>query len=117
MAIFIKPGVQFTWAPAGFIILDALKAASKELGVNLTITSGSDGTHSGPTDPHKLGVAYDIRSKDMSKEMKGKFLDFMKIRISPRFYIFLEAPGTENEHWHAQRAKNTTFDITDYLAF
>jgi len=115
MAILIKPGVEFAFHPAGFKILEALKQASKSLGVNLTITSGSDGVHSGPRDPHKSGEAYDIRTKDLTPQTKAKLLDFLKIHLGPRFYAFLEAPGTLNEHIHCQRAKGTTYSIKDYL--
>ena len=46
------------------MILAALKAASKTLNLDLTITSGTDGVHSGPGDVHHRGEAYDVRSHD-----------------------------------------------------
>lgn len=115
MSIFVKPGVEFTFHPAGFKILEALRQASKTLRTNFTITSGSDGAHSGPADPHKTGEAYDIRTKDLTPQGKAKLLDFLKVTLGPRFYAFLEAPGTQNEHIHCQRAKGTTYSIKDYL--
>lgn len=115
MALKVKPGVTFTFAPAGFRILEALKRVSGELGVDLTITSGSDGVHSGPKDPHKLGEAYDIRSKDLSPANKTALVDRLRVHLGSQFFVFLEVPGTDNEHVHAQRRKNTLYTILDYL--
>ncbi len=38
--------------------------------VDLTITSGTDGAHSGPGDPHYHGEAYDVRSHDLDDVTK-----------------------------------------------
>lgn len=116
--IRIKPGVAFTTiAPAGYCILEALKAASRELGVDLTITSACDGEHSGPSDPHHLGCAYDVRSHDLLPEQRTQVIAAVMGRLGwARFYAFLEAPGTSNAHFHFQQAKGTTFAIEDWLA-
>lgn len=116
MALKVKAGVQFTPGWAGFVILEAAKNASKVMGRDITITSGSDGTHSGPQDPHKLGAAYDFRSKDMTSAEKEQFLKLMWDYLGTKFYVFLEAKGTANEHFHAQRLKNTAYTVTDYLS-
>jgi hypothetical protein len=117
VAIRVKAGVDFsTVAPAGFCILSALKATSRDLGVDLTITSACDGEHSGPTDPHRLGEAYDVRSHDLLPELRPRVLGAVMQRLGrERFYGFLEAPGTSNEHFHFQRRRGTTFTIADYL--
>lgn len=115
--IKVKDGVAFTTiAPAGFAILAALKRASVALAVDLTITSACDGEHSGPTDPHKLGEAYDVRSHDLDPALRPQVLDAVMRELGfERFFGFLEAAGTSNEHFHFQRAKSTTFTIEDFL--
>lgn len=123
--IRVKPGVLFgpegdppIIAPAGYLILEALKDASVTLGVDLTITSAWDGVHSGPQDPHKLGEAYDIRSQDLDPVSRGRLLDVVMEELGwQRFFGFLEAHGTPNEHFHFQRARNTTFTVEDFLVF
>ena len=116
--IKIKDGVEFTViAPAGFVILQALKRASGYLLRDLTITSACDGEHSGSEDPHKKGEAYDVRSHDFDLASKDYILDvIMRGLDSKAFYGFLESPGSEFEHWHFQRRKGTTFSIEDFLA-
>jgi hypothetical protein len=117
MSVKIKPGVEFAVvAPGGFLILQSLKAASKTLGIDLTITSGTDGAHSGPTDPHKTGEAYDVRSNDLAHEQKAQVLNAVMGELEMgRFYGFLEGMGTANEHFHFQRSKGTTFSVEDFL--
>jgi hypothetical protein len=116
--IKVKDGVEFTViAPAGFVILQALKKASQYLLQDLTITSACDGEHSGPEDPHKKGEAYDIRSHDFDVSSKEYILDVIMRGLDGKaFYGFLEAPGREFEHWHIQRAKGTAYSIEDFLA-
>lgn len=115
MAILIKPGVTFAYAPAGMRILEVLKRATDEVGVNIVITSGSDGMHSGPTDPHHTGEAYDIRTHDFAPQTKGKVLDYLKVHLGTEFFAFVEAPGTGNEHIHVQMKKGTKYSIEQYL--
>lgn len=115
--IKVKPGVEFSViAPAGYMILSALKYTSKLLGMDLTITSGTDGEHSGPTDPHHAGEAYDVRSHDLQPSVKSAVLMAMMNELGTNhFYGFLESPGTDGEHFHIQRAKGTTFSVEDFL--
>lgn len=111
----VKDGVEFLVAPSGIAILQALKTVSKLLNIDLTITSGSDGAHSGPFDPHKRGEAYDIRSHDMQLDMKQKVLDMVNSELGPSFYGFLENPGESGEHFHFQIKRGTIFDIKEFL--
>lgn len=115
MPVLVRPGVTFSFAPAGFRILEALKTASKSLGIPVTITSGSDGVHSSPTDPHYSGQAYDIRTKDMPPSVKPVFIQTVLTLLGPQFSGFLEDPSSSNEHFHVQRASNTVYSILDYL--
>jgi len=107
----VKDGVSFNViAPGGFRILGAIEQVARKLGVDLTVTSGCDGEHSGPSDPHHRGEAYDIRSHDLSNELKPVVLNALQaILPSDMFYAFLESPNTENEHFHIQVKKGTTY--------
>lgn len=105
-----KPGVEFACiAPGGFVILSAIQRAVTMLSVDLVISSGTDGDHSGPTDPHKEGKAYDVRSHDLTDEKKLIVLGTINAFLGDRFYGFLEDPGTPGEHFHFQVAKGTTY--------
>lgn len=116
--LVVKPGVEFAVvAFSGYLILDTLKHISILMNRDLVITSGTDGVHSGPTDPHKLGEAYDVRSNDMTLTEKNKFITiFQQLLNEDDFYCFLESPGDANEHFHCQRAKGTIFGIDKFLS-
>lgn len=115
--VLVKVGVQFTViAPAGFRILEATKAVAQRLQVDLWITSACDGEHSGPSDPHHTGEAYDIRSHDLLPELRLRVLAALRTELGDKFYVFLEDAGTSNEHFHAQRLKGTAYTIDSYLA-
>jgi hypothetical protein len=104
-----KDGVQFgVIAPGGFEILAALVMAANHINHDLTITSGTDGIHSGPDDPHHRGEAYDIRTHDLpdaalALQAIQEFLD------SVHFFSFIEDPGLPGEHIHAQVRKGTVY--------
>lgn len=107
----IKDGTQFSViAPGGFRILYAIDRAAQSLGVDLIITSGTDGLHSGPNDPHHRGEAYDIRSHDFNEPQKSTVLkEILGFLPLDNFFGFLESPGTANEHFHIQLKKGTVF--------
>jgi hypothetical protein len=108
------PGVEFARiAPAGFAILAALWQASQSLQCDFQITSGTDGQHSGPTDPHYTGEAYDIRTLGLPAGMAAKLAAFLANELGAAFYVLHEMPGdtpqTTGEHLHVQRAKGTVY--------
>lgn len=106
----VKVGVQFTVvAPGGFRILSAIDQCCVEMALDLTITSACDGEHSGPSDPHHHGEAYDLRSHELTPEKKTDVLTNIQSKLGDRFYGFLESAGTENEHFHFQVKKGTTY--------
>lgn len=112
----IKPGVVFVAAPGGQRILDALMLVEQHLGLELTVTSGADGEHSGPADPHHRGDAYDVRSHDVPGPQKDQILALAMHALGwDRFFGFLEAAGTPNEHFHFQVKKGTAYSFADYL--
>lgn len=110
--VLVKDGVEFSKiAPAGFRILAAVDLTAQILGRDLVITSACDGEHSGPADPHHSGEAYDIRTHDFPSDALKQFVldSIMKKLGTDRFFGFLEAPGTDNEHIHVQRKKDTIY--------
>lgn len=111
MIVLVKANVLFTViAPGGFRILSAIDQAARRLDCDLVITSACDGEHSGPDDPHHRGEAYDVRSHDFSPEQKDRILaQAMNYLGWDHFYGFLEAPGTDNEHFHFQVKKGTSY--------
>jgi hypothetical protein len=117
LSIKVKAGVQFdVVAPAGFLILSAMKAVSNALNVPLVITSGTDGNHSGTLDPHKTGEAYDVRSHDFDPHTKAVVLAAMMEDLGrDHFYGVLEGADTPNEHFHFQRRIGTRFTVEDFL--
>jgi hypothetical protein len=105
----VKDGVQFTViAPGGFVLLAAIDGAAAAIGHDVTITSACDGCHSGINDPHHRGEAYDVRTHDVPD--KAKLLAEIQARLEPtRFYAFIEASDTDNEHIHVQVRKGTVY--------
>ena len=115
--ISVKKGVRFdVVAPAGWMILDAIKMTCHETALDIVITSGTDGLHSGPNDPHLTGEAFDIRTKDFTREEKKYVLDTLMAWLpDDQFYGFIEDPDGPNEHIHVQRRKGTTLSVEDFL--
>ena len=127
--VHVKPGVLFTTiAPAGFRLLGAIERAARAVNAPLTITSACDGAHSGPDDPHHRGEAFDVRSQDLPEAVKHTVLaEIMRAcnddGVGPaqpvagipaslatsRFFGFLEAVGTDNEHIHVQLRKGRSY--------
>lgn len=106
-----KEGVLYTIiAPGGHRILGAIEVVARKLGVELWITSACDGVHSGPNDPHHRGEAYDIRTHDFDERFKPILLNALQAMLPAElFYVFIESPGTPNEHIHAQTKKGTVY--------
>lgn len=106
-----KDGVLFSVIlPSGFAILAAIQQTAVALSVDLVITSGTDGCHSGQLDPHHRGEAYDVRSQGFSPELKQAILNGVMAKLGfDRFYGFLESPATDNEHFHFQVKRGTTY--------
>src|SRR5882724_4883494 len=117
-----RDSVRFSLiSPGGFCLLAAFGAAARAFGQDFIVTSGTDGTHSGPLDPHELGRAYDGHSKDFS-DKTAVILTVLKAAdpsIEPfalaggyatnYFFMWLENEGTDNEHFHAQQRHGTEY--------
>lgn len=99
-----KEGVTIVPSPAGARILAALDYTAQFRNRDVTVTSGSDGDHSGPDDPHHHGNAYDVRTHDdPDKYHLWQTIANRLSEISPgKFFSFIEDPNTDNEHIHCQ---------------
>ena len=75
---------------------------------DLVITSINDSAHS-QTSKHYTNEAMDVRSKSFPSALaKQHFLEALYAQLpKTNFYCFLEDPGTDNEHFHLQRRRNT----------
>lgn len=116
--IMAKSGVQFAQiAPAGFRLISAIERTSRLLNVDLVITSGTDGFHSGPNDPHKRGCAFDVRSRTLEPEQVKAVLRQVLLEcadgdeaptekadglVTEKFFGFHEGAQTPNAHLHFQ---------------
>ncbi len=116
-ALKIKPGVQFaTIAPAGARILEVLRVVARTSPHDITITSGTDGAHSGPGDPHHSGEAYDLRVRDLTEWQAQVLIGRLAGLLGASFYVLHESPGTPNAHIHIQRRRGTSYSAEDYFA-
>lgn len=110
-----KEGVELKGSPGGVRILAAFDHTAKVIGHDMTITSGADGEHSGPNDPHHRGDAYDGRTHDLPDKQAA--LKELQDFLGPAFYVFIEDPDEvthadpdkSNEHLHAQVKKGTVY--------
>lgn len=104
-----KPGVRMSFSPAVMYMLEKLVEWSDKNKLDLVITAGTDGKHS-LNSKHYTSQALDIRSKNFpNEETKYRFVRDMASMLGNRFFIFLEVPGTENEHFHMQVVRGGTF--------
>lgn len=109
----------------GALIVAALFRTALELPFDLVITSGTDGDHSGPTDPHKRGSAVDVRSHNLTSHEKDSVFNLVNSYLSAfttelgadgrleelnggqataLFFGFLESPN-EHFHWQVRRGQ------------
>ena len=119
-----KTDVKFTRIrPGGFRLLSALERTARTMGHDLTITSGAE-AHAA-TNPHTRGEAYDVRTHDLTPEQKVQLLVLTMSDLkddaseviqevsgglaTARFFGFLEAADTPNEHAHFQRRRGRTY--------
>lgn len=76
----------------------------------VVITSGTDGAHSGPDDPHHHGHALDIRTHNFpTRADRFAFAAALEARLGKYFFAFVEDPDTDNEHVHVQVRKGCVY--------
>ena len=124
----VEPGVKFDCiAPAGARIIAAVDGATKVLGIDLWISSGTDGH--GPTSPHTRGEAYDVSIKDMSIPVILKTKQYLELVLGTRFTILYVVPSDPTDpnllpiahvnrdaaepHFHIQAQKGAVYPPPD----
>lgn len=76
--------------PAGARILAAIAHVAMLLKVTLTVTCGRE-AH-GATNPHTLGRALDLRTKDLSVPMVLRVFSLLRDLLGPHFTVLYETP-------------------------
>ena len=114
-------------APAGFVILWALQAATQALQTDLTITCGTEDHPVG--DPHTRGEAYDVRVRGLSTDLIVRLVHFLRTALGALFTVLLETPVSFSQpelvalqsvnphatgpHIHTQRKRGTVYPPPD----
>jgi len=78
--------------PSGIRILSALSDVSERFNIDYTITCGSEGHKS--EDPHTLGKAFDVRTKDLSDVELRNLMSEMRAHLGPGFTVLYEVRST-----------------------
>lgn len=94
---------------SGLRMLSVLEEVATERQLDLVLTAGTNGVHSGPLDPHYLGNALDVRLLDLPVEQRTLLVSDLASRLGPAFTCLHELPGatlqTTAEHLHVQLKK------------
>jgi hypothetical protein len=106
-----KPGVELLFTDATMQMVSTLRKLAADLPIDfLWVTSGIDGEHSGPNDPHHHGAALDIRTHNFpTRGARYDFCAALQLQLTKTFYCFVEHPDTDGEHIHVQVAKGKTY--------
>ncbi len=88
-----KPGARWdTPTSAGTRILGVLDRAASVCRTNLEVASGTDGAHSGPDDPHKRGLAFDVSVANLSTLLIVQLKTYLEQVLGPAFTVLFECP-------------------------
>jgi len=111
-----KAGVRFKGFTVPLLhLLGALLRVGRARGEVLTITSGSDGTHSlKPYSRHYTLEAVDVRTKHLKDGAAKRQLQAqIQKELGPQFSVLLEREGTAQEHLHCQVRKGHVYSEDD----
>jgi hypothetical protein len=115
--VVCKPGVVFKGFTWGLVrILEVLVYIARAFPEwfpdgQLDITSANDSTHSAiPLSRHFTNEALDIRSHDLTEEVKDRFLLALSRALGPGFFSQIENRGQPNEHIHVQVMRGWSFE-------
>lgn len=106
-----KPGVLFDIVTeSGARILQAAARQASLSTFDWYITSGTDGIHSGPNDPHKWGRAYDFSVQHFPNDFAiDRAVTALAAELGNQFFVQHETPQTNPHatapHIHAQVRK------------
>lgn len=85
------------------IIAAAIINSANQLGLtqDIVVTSGNDSTHMKGS-KHYSDEALDIRTKNLSVDVKHELLATVKKRLGAGYDAILESEGGPNEHMHVE---------------
>lgn len=90
--IKIKSGVL----PKSFVILAGIANTASEMGVIVTITSGTDGQHMHGS-KHYTNEAVDFRRSNLTQEQLALFLPVLRTRLGENYQVI-----EETDHIHVE---------------
>lgn len=90
----VKTGVT----PKNLIIAAAAANVAQELGIELTITSGTDGVHK-PQSRHYNGEALDFRVRNLKHGVAGQVITSLTRRLGQHYQVIYE---THPPHIHVE---------------
>lgn len=91
--VHVKPGVRFDLITPGAVrMLGALDAVARIVGVDLTITSGTD-SHP-PTDVHARGLAYDVSVAGLTVDQILDIRHQLQVELGAGFTVLYESAVT-----------------------
>lgn len=100
LGFFVKPGVVMPTTPEMNYALSVVSRVWAEYGRMATVTSGTD---SHDTGLHPLGLALDIRTKDIdSRADKHAMVADVKAILGRDYDVIFESEGLANEHLHIE---------------
>lgn len=116
-------GVTLLPTSAVVRMLAAFHQTARDIGHDITVTAGSNGTHSSPEDPHYKGLALDTRTHDLPDpheallRLMDNLLDFPGDEwvakdggfVTAYFFAWLEQEGQPREHIHCQLRKGMSY--------
>lgn len=107
----------------GFRILAAASDFARDFPTDIYLTSGTEGVHSGPQDPHPMGRAYDFETHLWGHDTKQAFVRAIVERAegngaaaaqvnlgwgTAHYWGWIEQEGQPTEHAHVQYRKGLT---------
>jgi hypothetical protein len=96
----VKDGVLFS--PCTPDLVDGIVTAAitfTQQGYTFVVTSGSDGIHpaGGKYDPHYLGYAFDVRTRDFKPHELPPLAEALRTAMGPAWRVIIES-----NHFHCQ---------------
>jgi len=101
MAVQFKPGVNMRVIPQILDALSKIEHIFARYSYIPVVTSANDGSHSSNS-LHYIGAALDIRSKGLPSDIKSQIHSVLQGTFRTPWYIKLEYPNQDNEHFHIQ---------------
>lgn len=90
-----------TVVPKSLTITAALANAGVELGLEMTITVGRNGTHQVGS-KHGTDEALDFRTHHLTTSQRVALVRVLRRRLGPAYDVIVEDVGLPNEHGHAE---------------